>query len=118
MTDADKIEALQIKLHDALKNRDLFWARSEADCARVETAEAKLAARDAEVKRLQEALKIARASIEEDIELVGYDADELLDHPAIIAIDAALAPLPKKAPNDDDLQSAECVRYQQARELD
>ena len=78
----------------------------------------KLAACDAEVKRLREALKIARASIEEDIELVGYDADELLDHPAIIAIDAALAPLPEKASRDDDLQDAECVRYQQARELD
>jgi len=43
------------------------------------------------VGELIEALMIARHSIAEDIELVGYDADELEDHPAIGAIDSALA---------------------------
>lgn len=40
--------------------------------------------------KLREACRIARECIAVDIELVGYDADELEEHPAIIAIDAAM----------------------------
>ena len=107
MTDAYGIEELRAQLATVTKEREEFRSCLATTCGKLQVASLNLAARDAEVARLREALMDAQNRLKG----AGMFGD---DEPFVVLLPDGM---PDPA-DHDDLQAAECIRYQQARELD